>query len=154
MTAVTASTKRNVGFLLGLGVLFIPFAHSSNAVASQAAVTSPAPAATAPAEPLQAYTSSQVATSYDESTVAADILFKGKRVQVTGQITDINTDYFGNPYLVMGGKNQYIGPRFKFDRSAMSDIASLKKGESVKVNCTGQGDVLRTPMFEDCAISK
>lgn len=149
MTAVTASTKRNVGFLLGLGVLFIPFAHSSNAVASQAAVTSPAPA-----EPLQAYTSSQVASSYDESTVAADILFKGKRVQVTGQITDISTDYFGNPYLVMGGKNQYLGPRFKFDRSAMSDIASLKKGESVKVNCIGEGDVLRTPMFEDCAISK
>lgn len=154
MTAVTASSKRNVGFILGLGALFIPFAHSSNAVASQAAVTSPAPVATAPADPLKAYTSSQVASSYDENTVAADILFKGKRVEVTGQITDINTDYFGNPYLVMGGTNKFLGPQFKFDRSAMSDMASLKKGESVKVNCTGKGDVLNTPIFEDCAISK
>lgn len=198
MTAVTAPTKRNVGFLLGLGILFIPFifawfllrsghtllsriigfgwlilcvlfavvsppaapGHSGIAVAPQAAVSSaapapaPAPAAATPAEPLKAYTSAQVASSYDENTVAADILFKGKKVQVTGKITDINTDLFGNPYLVLAGTNQFMGPQFKFDKSDISVMAALKKGATVKVICTGKGDVVKTPMFEDCAISK
>src|SRR3546814_10781932 len=57
-------------------------------------------AATAPAEPLKAYTAAQVASSYEDNTVAADVQFKGKRVQVTGRITDINTDFLGKPYLV------------------------------------------------------
>lgn len=196
MTAVTAPTKRNVGFLLGLGILFIPFifawfllrnghtllsriigfgwlilcvffavvsppaapGHSGSAVAPQAVVSSAAPASApataAPAEPLKAYTSAQVASSYDENTVAADILFKGKKVQVTGKITDINTDLFGNPYLVLAGTNQFMGPQFKFDKSDISVMAALKKGATVKVVCTGKGDVVKTPMFEDCAISK
>jgi hypothetical protein len=191
MTAVTAPTKRNVGFLLGLGILFIPFVfawfllrnghsllarivgfgwlilcvlaavgspstspgHSSNPVSAQASVSSPAPA-TAPAEPLKAYTASQVATSYDENTVAADIAFKGKRVLVTGRITDINTDFLGKPYLVLAGTNQFMGPQFKFDKSDMSAMAALKKGATVKVICTGQGDVVKTPMFEDCEMAK
>jgi len=193
MNDVTAPTKRNVGFLLGLGILFIPFVfawfllrkgHSllariigfgwlvlgllvaigapastpgtgNKPVAAQATASSAAPAvAAAPAEPLKSYTASQVATSYDENTVAADILFKGKRVQVTGRITDINTDFMGNPYLVLAGTNQFMGPQFKFDKSDMSVMATLKKGASVKVVCTGKGDVVKTPMFEDCEMSK
>jgi len=193
MNTVTAPTKRNVGFLLGLGILFIPIVfawfllrngHSllarivgfgwlalcvlavvgapststgrtSNSVASQASVSSPAPAAAAtPVEPLKAYTASQVAASYDENTVAADISFKGKKVQVTGKITDINTDFMGNPYLVLAGTNQFMGPHFKFDKSDMSVMATLKKGAMVKVICTGKGDIAKTPMFEDCEMSK
>lgn len=193
MTAVTAPTKRNVGFLLGLGILFIPvvFAwfllrsgHSllarivgfgwlvlcvlavvgssstapgngSKTVSTQASVSSVAPAAvSAPAEPLKAYTASQVAASYEENTVAADIAFKGKRVLVTGRITDINTDFMGKPYLVLAGTNQFMGPQFKFDKSDMPVMAALKKGATVKVICTGKGDVVKTPMFEDCEMSK
>ncbi|MGY2186183.1 OB-fold protein [Pseudomonas sp. SDO5591_S426] len=190
MNTVTAPTKRNVSFLLGIGILFLPFvfawfllrnghsllarilgfgwlilgvlamagtpsstsSHNSNSVASQAAVSSPA--AAAPAEPIKAYTASQVASSYEENTVAADMQFKGKRVQVSGRITDINTDFMGKPYLVLAGTNQFMGPQFKFDKSDMSVMATLKKGATVKVICTGKGDVVKTPMFEDCEMSK
>ncbi|WP_205903116.1 hypothetical protein, partial [Pseudomonas viridiflava] len=38
------------------------------------------------AEPVKAYTALQVSTGYDENTVAADMLYKDKRVQVTGRI--------------------------------------------------------------------
>lgn len=191
MTAPT--TKRTVGFLLGIGILLLPIVfawfllrkgHSvlarivgfawlaicvlavaaapstppgnrSTSATAPAVSSAPAPAvAAAPAEPLKAYTATQVATSYDENTVAADILFKGKRVKVSGRITDINTDFMGNPYLVLAGSNQFMGPQFKFDKSDMSVMASLKKGTSVQVVCTGKGDVVKTPMFEDCELVK
>lgn len=193
MTAVTAPTKRNVGFLLGLGILFLPFVFvwfllrnghsllariigfgwlllsiivvagapsstSSNNTSSQiskTSVSSPAPAAaTAPAEPIKAYTAAQVASSYEDNTVAADVQFKGKRVQVTGRITDINTDFLGKPYLVLAGTNQFMGPQFKFEKSDLTVMATLKKGATVKVICTGKGDVVKTPMFEDCELLK
>lgn len=191
MNTVTAPTKRNVSFLLGIGILFIPFvfvwfllrnghsllarivgfgwlilgvlamagspsstsSHNSNPVVSQASTSSSA-AVAAPAEPLKSYTSSQVASSYEENTVAADMQFKGKRVQVTGRITDINTDFMGKPYLVLAGTNQFMGPQFKFDKSDTPVMATLKKGATVKVICTGKGDVVKTPMFEDCEMSK
>ena len=195
MTAVTAPTKRNVGFLLGLGILFLPFVFvwfllrnghsllariigfgwlvlsilvvagapsstSSNTSSSQISKTSassPTPAsapAPAPAEPLKAYTAAQVASSYEDNTVAADVQFKGKRVQVTGRITDINTDFLGKPYLVLAGTNQFMGPHFKFEKSDLTVMATLKKGATVKVICTGKGDVVKTPMFEDCELLK
>jgi hypothetical protein len=187
MSDVNVPAKRNVGLLLGIGILFFPIVfawfllrkgHSvlSRVVgfgwlilcilvivaappappsAGSRSVSTAAPAAvSAPAEPLKTYTSTQVAKSYDDNTVAADALFKGKRVKVTGRVTDINTDFRGNPYLVLAGSNQFLGPQFKFDKSSISVMATLKKGVTVSVICTGAGDVIKTPMFEDCEMSK
>ncbi|WP_162874453.1 OB-fold protein [Pseudomonas viridiflava] len=120
--------------------------------AAQVAPAQPA-AKAAPAEPLKVYTASQVSSSYEENTVAADILFKGKQVKITGRIDDINTDYRGRPYLVLASKNQFMGPQFQFDKSDLEVMAQLKKGQNVTVICTGKGDVIKTPMFEDCKMS-
>jgi hypothetical protein len=183
--------KRPVGFLLGVGIVFIPMIFSwfllrkghsvlarvigfawlilsllvvlgsssgptsGTTGPSQASTSSSAPApAAAPAEPLKSFTSKQVATSYEENTVAADMQFKGKRVQVSGRITDINTDFMGNPYLVLAGANEFLGPQFAFDKSDMSVMAALKKGATVSVICTGKGDVAKIPMFKDCVMAK
>lgn len=184
--------KRPVGFLLGVGIVFIPMIFSwfllrkghsvlarvsgfgwlilsllvvigsssgpnsrSTAPSQQASTSSSAPApAAVPAEPLKSFTAKQVASSYEENTVAADMQFKGKKVKVSGRITDINTDFMGRPYLVLAGTNEYFGPQFGFDKSEMSVMAALKKGVTVNVICTGKGDVAKVPMFEDCEMSK
>lgn len=184
---VNVPVKRNVSFLLGLGIVFFPIVfvwfllrkgHSALAriigfgwlilgvlavsvapsSGSRNAAQSTAPEATlsapAPAEPIKAYTATQVAKSYDENTVAADVLFKDKKVNVTGRITDINTDFMGNPYLVLAGSNQFMGPQFKFQKTDKAVMAALKKGATVSVICTGIGDVVKTPMFEDCSMAK
>lgn len=190
MNDVAATQKRSVGFLLGLGVLFIPIVfawfllrkgHSTLArvlgfawlavgvliviaapsaprvdrapsVATTTQASTPV-AAPAPAAPIPAYLSTQVAASYDENTVAADMKFKGKRVKVSGKVTDINTDFMGNPYLVLAGTNPYLGPQFKFEKSDMQALAAVKKGATVHVICTGLGDVAKMPMFEDCVMA-
>lgn len=183
MNDVNAPVKRNVGFLLGLGILFFPIlfvwfllrkGHSVLSrligfgwlVLSIVIVVSGPPSSTsssnrgssssvssAAEEPTDVYTATQVSTSYDENTVAADALFKGKKVRVNGRITDINTDFRGNPYLVLAGANKFLGPQFKFDKSNISALAALKKGAVVTVMCIGAGDVIKTPMFEDCEMS-
>ncbi|WP_122678677.1 OB-fold protein [Pseudomonas viridiflava] len=106
------------------------------------------------AEPVKAYTALQVSTGYDENTVAADMLYKDKRVQVTGRILDINTDFMGYPYLILAGHNRMLAPQFKFGKSHLSSIAALKKGAEVSVVCTGTGDLAKTPMFNDCVFPK
>jgi len=195
MNEVNVPVKRNVSFLLGLGIVFFPIVfvwfllrkghsvlariigfgwlilgilaisvapssgtrnstQSTASIATAPATVSSSAPATASAEPMKAYTAIQVAKSYDENTVAADALFKDKKVKVTGRITDINTDFMGNPYLVLAGTNQFMGPQFKFEKSDMSVMAALKKGATVSVICTGIGDVVKTPMFEDCSMAK
>ncbi|UVL42500.1 OB-fold putative lipoprotein [Pseudomonas sp. B21-040] len=192
--AVAAPHKRQVGFLLGLGILFFPLLFgwmllrkghsilsrivgftwmalclvsligmgsiSKNSYdsykerAAQSSSSGAPPKQQAQAEPIKAYTSAKVSQDYEDNTIAADLQYKGKRVKVTGRITDINTDFLGNPYLVLAGTNQFMGPQFKFDKSDMSSLAALKKGAQISVVCTGKGDVVKTPMFEDCEVSK
>jgi hypothetical protein len=143
-----------LSLLVYIGSPSTPPGQRSAPVAAPTAASAPASAqASAPVEQLKAYTAVQVASSYDENTVAADILFKGKKVKVSGRITDINTDFMGNPYLVLAGKNEFLGPQFKFDKADIAVMATLKKGASVQVVCTGIGDVIKTPMFEDCQLS-
>jgi len=193
--AVAAHQKRQVGFLLGLGILFFPLlfgwmllrkGHSvlsrivgftwmalclvsligmgsasktsydnyKEKAAAQSSSSNAPPKQQVQSEPMKAYTSAKVAQDYDDNTVAADMQYKGKRVKVSGRITDINTDFLGKPYLVLAGTNQFTGPQFKFDKSDMSSLATLKKGAQVSVVCIGKGDVVKTPMFEDCELSK
>ncbi|NWB92317.1 OB-fold protein [Pseudomonas agarici] len=195
MTTVTVPEKRQVGFLLGIGILLFPLifawfllrkGHSTlsrvlgfgllilvlliivvsasappagkSATSSAPAATSATPAtAVAPApatEEIKVYASSKIAADYEENTVAADMLYKGKRVGITGKIQDINTSFMGDPYLILNAKNQFNAPHAEFEKSQLEAMAKLKKGQSVNMVCTGKGDVAKTPVFKECELAK
>jgi len=59
---------------------------------------------TAPTESLTTFSAYDLASAYDQNTVAADQRFKGKRFKVTGTVVDINTDFLDRPYLVLDGR--------------------------------------------------
>lgn len=102
---------------------------------------------------LPTTTSFDLAKAYDENTVAADQAYKGKLIKITGIVADINTDFSGDPYITMkGGINQFMEPQFKFDKSSINELAGLKKGSKLTIVCTGNGDIAKTPMLEDCVI--
>lgn len=93
----------------------------------------------------------QLASAYDRNTVAADQKYKGKRLKVTGVVDSINTDLFGNPYITMrGGVNQFMEPQFKLSRQYSDYAARLAPGMRVTLICTGRGDVIKTPMSDNC----
>jgi len=98
-------------------------------------------------------TATELASAYNDNTVAADQKFKGKKFKVSGVVDSINTDIFGNPYITLrGGVNQFMEPQFKFEKSATTQLSSLKKGMSVVLVCEGNGDVAKTPMSKSCSI--
>lgn len=114
-------------------------------VAQQAAVKE--------AEAMPMVTASEIASAYDENTVAADLKFKDKKVKVTGTIDDINTDFTGDPVLILkAGSNPFQQPHFKFDQANLQQIADLKKGTKVSLICTGKGDIAKTPMLDHCSL--
>lgn len=97
-------------------------------------------------------TSQQYAKAYEDNTVAADQQFKGKKFKVSGTVTDINTGITGNPVLVLRGANEFMQPQFEFDKSALNDMAKLKKGNKVTLMCTGRGDVAKMAFASDCTM--
>ncbi len=97
-------------------------------------------------------TAAKLAKDYDENTVAADAKYKEKQLQVTGKIVDISTDFAGSPYLTLRGNNEFMGPQFGFSADDAPALAKLKKGQQVTLLCTGRGDVVKTPMSDDCSV--
>jgi hypothetical protein len=96
-----------------------------------------------------------IAVAYNEDAVAADMKFKGKRFRVNGVITNINNNILGNPYLVLdGGVNVFSDPQFDFDKSDISTFTHLRKSMLVTLICTGQGDIVKTPMSDNCSMEK
>lgn len=70
---------------------------------------------------------------------------------MTGVVSSINTDFHGRPYVTMqGGVNQFMEPQFSFENAKDPAIARLQKGSKVTLACTGNGDIAKTPMSEDC----
>ncbi|MDP3266383.1 MAG: hypothetical protein Q8M39_06115 [Sulfuricurvum sp.] len=102
---------------------------------------------------LPSVSASEIASEYNENTVAADQKFKDQKFKVTGTIADINTDFMGDPYLTLkGGVNQFMEPQFGFEKSDAAQLANFAKGQKVTLICIGKGDVAKTPMSGSCSI--
>lgn len=102
---------------------------------------------------LPLVTASRIAQAYEENTVAADQIFKGKRFRVTGNVLSISTDFLGRPYITLdGGINQFMEPQFSFGKDYSSQVSTLRRGDKITLVCKGRGDVAKTPMSDDCMI--
>jgi len=139
-------------FLLGVvAAMFSDDKAPSSGSNSSSAASEPADAPEH--EPLPEVTARELAQAYDENTVAADTRFKGLRFRVSGVVTDINTDFMGDPVIVLrGGVNQFMEPQFGFDKKAAQALAQVRKGSTVTMECEGKGDVAKTPMSDDCEL--
>ncbi|MBS7327845.1 MAG: hypothetical protein KIG68_03725 [Oxalobacter sp.] len=108
------------------------------------------------AEQTVTATPQEMVKAYAANTVAADQKFKDKRIKVTGVVKDINTGITGAPYVIMstGYKYGLYDPHFNFSKDHLNELAKVQKGKSITVICTGHGDIAKTPMNEDCELSK
>lgn len=104
-------------------------------------------------EALPQVTARELTLAYSQNTVAADMKFKDKQFRVSGVVKEIATGLMGDPYLVLaGGVNEFMEPQFHFSKSESEALARLKQGATVKLACTGNGDVAKTPMSGDCKL--
>lgn len=104
---------------------------------------------------LTEITAADLVRAYEANTVAADQEYKGKHFKVTGEVVSINTDFTGDPYLVMKGtRNEFSNPQFKFSKEHSSELANIFKGLTVTLVCKGAGDIAKSPMSDSCMVVK
>lgn len=118
----------------------------------------------APTQPIESSTSSldysnAVSVSptglqmdYKENTIAADEKYKNKPIQVNGEIKEINTNAFDEGVIILDAADEYSLPQFTLLSSEKSKAASLSIGQFVTLLCIGAGDVIKTPMANNCVI--
>jgi tRNA_anti-like len=144
--------------LFGLLILAGIFGEKKPTTSAVTAAEVPSAAVQAPPEPpkpILKTTARELAHAYEENSVAADAKFKGKRFKVDGIVTDINTDFMGDPVIYLkGGVNQFMEPSFSFDKDSAPEIAKLKKGWTITMECTGHGDIAKRPNSGDCVLPK
>lgn len=123
-------------------------AGANTAASAAVAATGVVPAATPPL----AVTSVALAKAYEENEAAADNLYKGKLLVVSGKLQSINKDLTDDTVLVLQGQNAFQTVQAELDSDAASAALSMHKGQKVTLHCMGAGEVASLPMLKDCRL--
>lgn len=99
---------------------------------------------------LDRITSKQVSSLYEQNQVAGDKKYLNKIIAITGEIQEINSGLGNEPYIVLEGAGDFSGVHIKFTTPDIDKIAELRKGETGKFVCTGNGVLLGSPVFHEC----
>lgn len=109
----------------------------------------------------------QIYNEYQANEVSADAKYKGKWVQVKGNLQSVAKDIADDPYLVLAADSYGVGAvhavlytaqikgivdnRYEACTS-LDKSATLKPGQKVTVECLGRGSVIGMPRLEQCII--
>lgn len=109
--------------------------------------------AAAPEEVVEV-TAEELWATYDKNELAGDKAYKDKALVVTGVLDSIESGLGDTPYLTLkaGDEYNFNTPQAHFDKSETDSLVSLSKGESVTLACTGDGEVMGSPMLSGCTV--
>ncbi len=94
---------------------------------------------------------------YQENAIAADAKYKGKILQLTGPVDDINREIAGNPYITfkIGDQYSFKNVRITFKKAEEEKVSTLKKGQSITIKGKCTGLLLSTTVsLNDCEMVK
>jgi len=116
----------------------------------------PAPASSAHAQAGESEARIEIATTavqlfegYAENEVAADSLFRGAPLRVTGTVQAVQVDVMDKPVVLLDGDGFSHVQANGLTRDA---AGTLRKGASITLVCVGGGSTLGSPMLDECAI--
>jgi hypothetical protein len=156
-----SSTMRKL--MIGLGSVIALFyvigkiGGESGSSSSASASSEPAAAAAAaeePATPPIDISARALFKAYDKNEVSADDSYKGKRLRVTGTVTDIAKDFMDHIIVHLSGGGMFQTVDATMLPNEKSNAARLSKGDSATVICTGHGKIMTSPMLEDCGFAR
>lgn len=87
---------------------------------------------------------------YQANEVAADNKYKGKKLLVSGTVASIDKGPFGGLILRLASPNEFMNTMCDIEKSEQGTMATLSKGDQVRVLCKGHGMVLGSPSLDDC----
>ncbi len=94
---------------------------------------------------------------YMDNPIAADAKYKGKILELTGKVDNIDREIAGNPYITfnIGGEYSLKDVRITFKKSEEEKVTKLKKGEEITIRGECRGTLLSTTVsLNDCEIVK
>lgn len=116
---------------------------------AEAASGNSSPAELAPAADAIEISARDLYRAYDANEVAADSQYKGKALRVTGTVESVDSDMMDNAVVQLrAGDFQSVNVQGLQQEVA----ASLSKGQSITVSCTGAGEIIGSPVLDDCAL--
>jgi hypothetical protein len=87
---------------------------------------------------------------YDANEVAADNRYKGKTIRVTGRVFAVEKNLMDAAVLGLSSGNVIFQTMATLTPDATPRAAVLAKGDTVVVECTGAGRMMRMPLLERC----
>ncbi len=99
-------------------------------------------------------TADELLAAYKENELAGDQKYKGKTLVVTGVLDSIQSGIGDAPFLLLkaGDEYEFNMPQAHFDKSETESLVALKKGESITVQCVSSGEVMGSPMLNECKV--
>lgn len=146
------------GILALIGFLFNSIAPPSTSVATDAeAQTATESSEVVTPEPVVEtieVTADELLAAYKENELAGDKKYKGKTLLVTGVLDSIQSGMGDTPYLLLkaGDEFEFSMPQAHFDASETDSLVALKKGESIKIQCVSDGEMIGSPMLKKCKV--
>ena len=91
-------------------------------------------------------------SDYHANEVAADNVYKGQTLVVTGMVKGINKDAFDEAFLELATYNEFETVDAYLQQSELAKAARMSVYQPVTVACRGDGMVIESPILRDCTI--
>lgn len=89
---------------------------------------------------------------YNANEVKADSMYKGKTLKVSGVIDSIDSGVMDEAILMLKTNNEFEYVMAHIDESDKAKAAELSKNSNVIVQCISDGEMMGSPMLNDCKI--
>ncbi|ADG61221.1 hypothetical protein D6D94_01120 [Moraxella catarrhalis] len=133
--------------LIGLGIIIGMLSGGDNN--NQSASNNTAEPA-APAEPPMMVSATEIASDYDDNEVAADQKYKGKMLEVSGNVARIDSGVGDKAIVQLVGKNEFQTVSAQGNNDFTQYATTLKKGQDIVLVCKGDGEVIGSPQLKNC----
>jgi hypothetical protein len=89
---------------------------------------------------------------YDQNEARADRDHKGKTYLVNSTVAGIDQDIFDNTVILLSGINQFLNIHAKLKQNTrnIDKAIELNKGQSIKLICYVEGELMGGPRLTDC----
>lgn len=119
-------------------------ARSSAAVSAGAQAPEPEP------EDIPIVSAWELSGVYNENELLGNQTYQGVDMYLVGMVTSIGENAIGQPYVVLEGQgNFFFYPQIFFQKSQISDLATLREGDEVVIRCTGDGTSISKPVLKN-----
>lgn len=139
-------------YFIGLAVLAGTAAGVSDVAKSSAATSSMSaePAQAAPPADAMKVSARDMFKAYEANEIAADQQYKGKAIEMTGIVESISSDMMDEPVVQLATGNEFQSVNARGLPKAVA--GNLSKGQSITLNCKGGGEIVGSPVLDDCSL--